>query len=188
MFEIHLTSSTDNIAQFKEHCNQIGLKPLLIELYGKYDTYQQVMTSSSYKHSKIDDELAEAISKLTNLGYKISRVKVEVNPNGYTGEKKIIYLESHLRVIVNKTNESLLDRICKENDFHKSKNAFKTIDNENYYMMAKLRDYQIDLDNFNSKINKFKAILTENNLIFDKIEIEGCVIDSNTDLDNKWLK
>jgi hypothetical protein len=54
-------------------------------------------------------------------------------------------------------------------------------------MMATLRDYQIDLDTFNSKIDKFKKILTENNLSFDKVEIEGCVIDSNVDLDNKWL-
>jgi len=187
MFEIHLTTNTDNIDKFKEDCRQIGLKPLLIELYGKYDTYQQVMTSSSYRHSKIDEELTQTISNLSGFGYKINRVKVEVNPNNYEGDRKITYLESHLRVKVNKTTEGLLNTICSENDFHKSNNAFKVIDGENYYMMATLRDYQIDLDTFNSKIDKFKKILTENNLSFDKIEIEGCVIDTNVDLDSKWL-
>ena len=179
MFEIHLTTNTDSIIKFKEDCKQIGLKPLLIELYGKNDTYQQVMTSSSYKHLKVDEELTKSISNLTKLGYTICRVKVEVNPNNYSGDKSIIYLESHIRVIVNKETEKTLDILCKENDFHKSKNAFKIIDGETYYMMATIRDYKIDITQFNLRVDKFKNILIDNNLSYDKIEIEGCIIDSN---------
>ena len=30
--------------------------------------------------------------------------------------------------------------------------------------------------------------LTENDFIFDKVEIEACIIDTNDKLDNQWLK
>ena len=56
-----------------------------------------------------------------------------------------------------------------------------------YYMMATLRDKENSLAEFNSKIEKFKTVLFNNTLTFDKIEIEGCVLDTNEDLDTNWL-
>ena len=134
MFEIHLTTTTDNIDKFKKDCRSIGVKPLLIELYGKYDTYQQVMTSSVYKHDNIDIEVDCIVKEFKLKGYKIKRIKVEINPNNYNGDKGIKYLESHLRIIVNQDSEKVLNSLCLENGFHKSKNAFKIIDDGNYYI------------------------------------------------------
>ena len=53
--------------------------------------------------------------------------------------------------------------------------------------MATYRTYDINLQNFEQIINDFKYELTMSSIVFDKVEVEACVIDTNDGLDNKWL-
>ncbi len=78
-------------------------------------------------------------------------------------------------------------KLCIENNFHKSKNVFKKIDNDTFYLMATYRTNVIDLIRFDKIISNFKNVLNNNSFEFDKVEVEACIIDTNESLDYKWL-
>ena len=44
-----------------------------------------------------------------------------------------------------------------------------------------------NIDLFLKKINDFKKYLIDKNILFDKVEIEECILDTNENLDNKWI-
>lgn len=187
MFEIHATVIKDNVDKFKRDCSDLGCKPLLIELQNKKDSYQQLMTSQSFKHSNWDEELKIIKDKLEDKGYSIIRLKVEINPYAYSNVP-IKYYETHFRIKVSNNTETLLEKISEKMKFHKSKNVFKKIDNDFYYQMATYRTYDLNIKKFENIISSFKNELINNNFEFDKVEVEACIIDTNDTIDKKWLE
>lgn len=189
MFEVHITVNTNNINQFKTDCDSIGVKPIVIDLQdnNQNSIMIDVMTSSKHSCSNYDLISSHIKNKLIKLGYDIKRVKVEVNPFYYNIENVSgdIYYESHVRIITNNDNIIKLREICNLNDYHLSKNIFKKIDGENYYIMSTIRAYNIDLETFNNKIKKFLNEISD--FKYDKIEIECCVYDTNINHDSKWI-
>ena len=187
MFEIHVTVLSNEVEQFKKDCAEFGCKPLLIELQHNSGSYQQLMTSQNFKHKEWDIEIQNIKEKLETKKYLIKRIKVEINPYAYNNVP-IKYYETHFRIKSNNQNESLLDDITRNFGFHKSKNVFKNIDNIFYYQMATYRTYDLDIKKFENIIETFKEKLKENSLVFDKVEVESCIIDTNDSLDKKWLE
>ena len=190
MFEIHLTVETNNIEKFKIDCLENNVKPIVIELQDNQQNaiMQDVMTSSKYKCTNIELQKNIIYNKFKNLGYNIKRIKVEVDP--FHHNKDIIsgeseYYESHIRIVGNDKNIELVKSVCKQNGLHLSKNIFKKIDGENYYIMATLREYNTDLSSFVNRIESFKYQISS--LKYDKIEIECCVYDSNNKHDDIWI-
>jgi hypothetical protein len=190
MFEIHITVNTQNIDKFKTDCNSIGVKPIVIDLQDNNENsiMMDVMTSSKHRCPNYKLISSYLKNKLINLNYDIKRVKVEVNPFYYniknvTGE---LYYESHVRVIANNYNKDNLKVICKNNGYHLSKNVFKKIDDDNFYIMSTIRCYNTDLETFKNKIDNFISEI--NGFNYDKIEIECCIYDTNINHDSDWLK
>ena len=187
MFEIHATVESSDVEIFKSDCHEIGCKPLLIELENKHSRYEQLMTSQSFRHSDWDSELDKIKSALIIKGYKIQRLKVEINPYAYSNIP-IKYFETHFRIKTNKSQEENLEKLTSSLGFHKSKNIFKKIDEHFYYQMATYRTFDLDISNFEDVISNFKSNLTKNNFSFDKVEVEACIIDTNDTIDALWLK
>ena len=185
MFEIHVTIKSNEIEQFKTDCIKYGCKPLLIELQTNSLNYQQLMTSQKFNHKNWDVEI-ENTKNFFSTKYPIQRIKVEVNPYAYQNIA-IKYYETHFRLLVNTTNKYKVDMLIQQHKFHKSKNIFKQLNNTEAYQMATYRTYDINLQNFEQIINDFKYELTMSSIVFDKVEVEACVIDTNDGLDNKWL-
>ena len=187
MFEIHVTVESNNVDNFIADCKEFGCKPILIELesYNKF-SYNQLMTSQSFKRKNYFNEIDRIKKFLVNKGYSISRIKVEVHPNFYN-QDIFKYLETHFRVKLNIKNVEQFGKLCIENNFHKSKNVFKKIDNDTFYLMATYRTNVIDLIRFDKIISNFKNVLNNNSFEFDKVEVEACIIDTNESLDYKWL-
>jgi hypothetical protein len=183
-FEIHATVENSNVEKFKADCVKIGCKPLLIELQNKDYVGNQLMTSQKFKFGNWEEELKNIKEKLTNLNYKILRLKVEKYPEN---RDKALYLESHVRVKVTKDTEELLDQISESKGFHKSRNVFKKINDTEYYVMSTYRTKNLDLNSFWMKLFFFKEELTRNGFNYDKVETESCIFDSNENLDKSWL-
>lgn len=189
MFEIHLTVETTDIEKFKKDCFDNNVKPIVIALQDNNDKLLMldVMTSSKHIHSDYISESQKIKNTFENIGYISKRIKVEVNPYHYNIDKVSgdDYFESHFRILANSAIYTELKAICLNNNYHLSKNIFKKLDGDNFYIMSTIRLYNSSLKEFESKIEKFKKDL--HNFQYDKIEVECCVLDTNVKHDSIWI-
>lgn len=185
MFKLHVTVSSDNVEQFKIDCMEFGCKPLLIELQKDSTSYQQLMTSQKFNHKHWEFEIMKA-KEFIGSKYPIQRIKVEINPYEY-GSVGIKYYETHFRIKALSSTIDKLSELVKTNEFHKSKNIFKRISDDEFYQMATYRTYDLSLSKFELVISNFKQTLIDNGFEFDKVEVKACVIDTNDSLDINWL-
>lgn len=189
MYEVHITVETNDIEKFKADCEELGVKPIVIELQHSKGAYQQVMTSSKYtgdNHESIVKLLRASLH--LGFGYDIVRMKVEYHPDFVPDKTKILYYESHLRVLIkNEEEELILDQCCKKCSFHKSRNVFKKLENGDKYIMATFRIRDVPKREFYNLLSPFSYLLNLSNIKCDKVEVEACVLDTNEELDKEWL-
>jgi hypothetical protein len=191
IYELHITIDNDIrfIEKFKKDCLTLNVKPLVIDTETSSCNIQ-VMTSSCYNNNDYIQEVINLSNSLKSFGYDIKRCKVEIKPNIEKVNDNFIYFESHLRLKLDKNVEEckllILKDFCKVMNFHYSKNLFKSDIDYNYQMIT----YRIDkpcYTSFIEHINIMKDFLTDKNIIFDKIEIEECILDTNINIDKNWL-
>ena len=184
MFEIHATVESNELESFKKDCVEFGCKPILIELVNQDYKDNQLMTSQKFSHNNWELEVDNIKEKLISKNYNILRIKVEELPVPGNDYK---YLETHVRVKANEASEFYLDNIAKKHHFHKSRNVFKKIDDNNFYIMCTYRTKNSCLQKFKHAISLFTKEISDNGFEYDKLEIEGCVMDTNEILDKSWL-
>lgn len=162
----------------------MDVKPILIALGNQ----TQLMTSSKHRYSgDMRDILVPMYTKLQfDMGYRVMRMKVEKRPE-FIKDVNFKYYETHLRLALPKEYDyTNLKKLCQEREFHLSKNLFKIDDRHNYQMITN-RTKTGDLSQFNELINQMCDDLRKLNIIFDKIEVEECIFDTNESLDSEWL-
>jgi hypothetical protein len=183
-FEIHVTVITSDIEKFKRDCNDLNVKPIVIETP---DSSTQVMTSATYKDNDYPATLQNLTTSLKSLGYNIIRAKVEKQPED-NQDPRFIYYESHIRLKLPKDyDKSFIKDLCQAKSFHMSRNLFKKDLNWDYQMIT-FRTYDMPLNGFKMVIDDMAQTLDGLGINFDKIEIEECIYDSNTHVDDAWLK
>lgn len=96
-YEIHVTVNTDDVATFKTDCQEIGVKPILIETEKAGCYNKQVMTSSKHSGENCLETLSNITSLLYDKGYNVLREKVEIYPDEIK-HPNFLYYESHLRL------------------------------------------------------------------------------------------
>lgn len=187
-YEIHIT--VENNGLFEEDCKRIGVKPIIIETENKdVRKDKQVMTSS--KHSGFGAEwysmAAIKTLGLMEMGYKIVRVKVEIQPDPQININHVYY-ESHIRLRLPKHFGKIekLKEFCLSAGWHWSKNLFKKSEQFDYQMMT-FRYHSKNLDEFSNRISRMKDKLTEDGVDYDKVEIEECILDTFEQRDKEWL-
>jgi len=180
MYEFHVTVKNNNVEKFKKHCEKLKIKPIIIDTY----VGEQVMTSSISKNINDIDNIVTSIKK---YNYEILRIKVEKQPLD-TIDTEHIYYESHIRLkLPLNFPEDVLKPLCLKYKLHKSRNIFK-VDEKFKYRMLTYRDYGKDLLNFKNHIDIVKNNLNVMGILYDKIEVEECIFDSNINIDNKWIR
>lgn len=184
--EMHITVKEGDITLFKDHCKFLGIKPILIETERGNNFGEQLMTSSKCDRGDFMSQFFDIFDNFVKKGYEIIRLKIEKYPSEIKDDD-FIYYESHLRLKLEKGfNRSILIKLCKENNFHLSKNIFKRGEEFDYQMIT-YRDHDIELVPFKEKINQMVKILDSFDIVHDKIEIEECIYDSNISIDHSWL-
>jgi hypothetical protein len=185
-YEIHVTVSSSDIDLFVHDCKSISVKPIIIETEKDNVFNNQVMTSSKHSDDNCLETLDQISSSLKSKGYSIIRKKIEIRPLEVKNDHHIYY-ESHFRLKLDKQFDyTELRKVCKELNFHLSKNLFKKSLEFNYQMIT-YRDYNTTFFDFNNRINEMKGRLSDLNINFDKVEIEECIFDSNINVDSNWL-
>jgi hypothetical protein len=81
-YEIHITVEGD-VSSFKEDCQAIGVKPILIETERKNAFSNQLMTSSKYNrdyHSDLCDfklKIDRVVNELNRLNIAYDKIEIE---------------------------------------------------------------------------------------------------------------
>lgn len=193
--------------KFKDDCFKIGVKPIIIDLeINDGSIIKDVMTSSKhFGDNRSAYEESERISnKLFNFGYKVIRKKIETVP--WHSAAPIIdgpipndcYFESHIGVVITpdekkelnsfvsnlNIEENVLGGVVKlsQNFFKKSKDGSKFIN------MITYRNNVCGYKTFKNEIELIKELLTLNGFIYEKVEIEYAIYDTNTTHDDVWIK
>ena len=156
-FEIHITvdMSDDifNIDTFKKMCDEIEVKPIVIELeINKDSCMKDIMTSSKHygtmKSSKIESERIS--NYLSDNGFKVLRKKIETVPWHYLAPKDEVeniphnlYFESHIGVPILPTEKDKLNKVVDKIN----SNQFNGISKLSRNFLKKSKDGKLKYDN-----------------------------------------
>lgn len=79
-----------------------------------------------------------------------------------------------------------MEELCLVNHFHLSKNLFKR-DEEFDYQMITFRTDHMDIYKFITHILEMETKLKNLSILYDKVEVEECIYDSNAAVDKDWI-
>lgn len=135
-FEIHITVNVVDewdgkatlfgfeIEHFRNSCEEIGVKPIVLDLEMKEGSIKDVMTSSKHfgDNRSAYEEANRITNKLTSFGYKVVRKKIETvpwhpaAPTFNTGEPipNGCYFESHIGIVITPDEKPYLEGFVEE--------------------------------------------------------------------------
>jgi NTP pyrophosphatase (non-canonical NTP hydrolase) len=198
-FEIHVTVQsfieTDEI--FREVCDIIGVKPIILELENKGENVMHdVMTSSHFfgTNTGAYHESLRIESILEKNGFKVVRKKIETvpwHPAAPVGEApmpKDCYFEAHIGCIITEEQKPRLQELAEINNAHLSRNFFKKLDNGMFVNMMTLRWYDGNYEKVKHDVQRTKLHLTRNGMEYEKVIVEFCLYDTKISHDFLWLE
>ncbi|HXP53190.1 MAG TPA: hypothetical protein VN922_24820 [Bacteroidia bacterium] len=200
-YELHLTVNYGSSEHFKELCEVLGVKPLLIEMQLKNGgTAEDLMCSfkqeTTYEH--IINKTKSLAKSFRHLGYKVIRTKIETAPwhpvspqKEFDDSHKDMYFEAHIGVILPKGISSLswehkiLDKWGKLLNVHKSTNVFKE-ETDHVIQMFTIRDHKSRVS-FDRTLAAYQAVLSVAGFKTERVISEFAIYDSNISHDAEWI-
>ena len=197
-YEIHITVKLKkSLDDFKEFCQKIDVKPILIELEGEPE---QVMISAIRKFGDTRVSMVlesnDVVMKFREAGYKVLREKIELSPwhvltPSSQNSQKVEYgkyFEGHLKINLKSDEEhAVLKNACSFYNLHLSKNAFKK-DSGSFTYMATGRSKDENIEAFKERMAGSMEALKARGYDVQKSIIEYTWYDSNIYLDGNWAK
>jgi NTP pyrophosphatase (non-canonical NTP hydrolase) len=203
-YEIHITVNTEDgidIQQYKEDCDEIGVKPIVLALQDQsaVKVMNDVMTSSKFvgNNGEAFKEMTSISDALANKGYTVIRNKIEASywhpkaPFKQAGDTKMpegCYFECHFNVECTDEKLSVLSEIAKARKCHLSQNVFKVKEDGVFTIMMTYRSYTQMFEDFDEHLNSIKYDLNMFGFPLEKEIVEFCVYDSKITHDAKWLE
>jgi hypothetical protein len=197
-YEIHVTVRTTEVQRFIDMCDEIGVKPIVLDLQKKdgSGSIQDVMTSSKLTGDDADawNKMKDVVWYLSAKGFEVVREKIETVP---WHPKAVVYdpdtdkdgyFEAHIPIIVASEDEkTFLSGVCQSQGLHLSRNPFKTFDNGTYVQFITLRR-KIQADKFKQLVSTVVLGFLRNGIsISGSPEVEYALYDSNVNHDAAWI-
>jgi NTP pyrophosphatase (non-canonical NTP hydrolase) len=198
-FEIHVTvqAFAETEDMFREVCDMIGVKPIILELENKgQNVMHDVMTSSHFfgTNTGAYHECLRIESILERNGFNVVRKKIETvpwHPAAPVGEAdmpKDCYFEAHIGCVITEEQKPRLQELAEINNAHLSRNYFKKLDNGMFVNMMTLRWYDCNYEKVKHDVQRTKLHLTRNGMEYEKVIVEFCLYDTKVNHDFKWLE
>jgi NTP pyrophosphatase (non-canonical NTP hydrolase) len=201
-YEIHITVDFVNlelekeIGRFKNACEHLGVKPIVLDLENGEDTIKDIMTSSHFfgNNGGVIMEVQRIKDHLEKIGFKIIRSKIETVPwhpaaPQQGGEKMPgdCYFEAHIGCIITPEDKPGLVEIAKQQGAHISKNFFKKMEDGRYVNMITLRNYETFNSAFDAQVENLKRKLDQGGIYYEKVITEFAIYDTKVSHDFLWL-
>lgn len=200
-FEIHVTiKDPKNIEQFKQDCQLIGVKPIVLDLQNNNSetVMMDVMTSSVFygDNPGAYNKAWEITYFLKEKGYNVVRQKIETLPwhpaapsakHANPVMPKNCYFESHVQIVTTQDRRKDLEDIATKNNSHLSRNFFKKISDNQYIIMITLRKREGTYEDFLLELENLKNDLAEKGFEYKKLEVEFSIYDTNLSHDYNWI-
>jgi len=193
----NLSDDELKIEYFKRICENIGVKPIVLDLENNGETVMKdVMTSSHYIGNNTSTflECNRVSSMLENAGLTVVRRKIETVPwhpaaPAEEGDKmpEDCYFEAHVGCTIFDHEEAKLSRVIKDLDVHVSRNFFKKNEDGRLVKMVTMRKYDGLYDDFTYELERLRGRLSANNIDFEKVITEFSIYDTKVSHDYKWL-
>jgi NTP pyrophosphatase (non-canonical NTP hydrolase) len=185
------------ILWFKDVCERIGVKPIIINLEnGGESVMKDVMTSSHTigDNSSSYIECSRISNELEKNGFTVVRKKIETVPWHPAAPSEVgdlmpkdCYFEAHVGCTIFEHEEAKLSRVVDDLDVHMSKNFFKKKDDGRLVKMITMRKYDGLYDDFIVELDKLKSRLSANNIEFEKVITEFSIYDTMINHDFIWI-
>jgi NTP pyrophosphatase (non-canonical NTP hydrolase) len=197
-YEIHVTVKIPGTIEiFKDVCESIGVKPIVLDLAIAEGKLLDVMTSSVHYGDNRSAylEMKRISTALIQNGFIIEREKVETvpwHPAAPTGDGKMpegSYFEAHINCLVNEDSDRTLKSIIKAftPTVHLSKNYFKQLEDGRFVRMITLRLNNCNYECFENHLNDLKNIL-KGNIEYTKVITEFAIYDTKISHDDNWIQ
>jgi NTP pyrophosphatase (non-canonical NTP hydrolase) len=212
-YEIHITVENDlkRYAEFKELCEKIGVKPIVLDLEMNDGVLKDIMTSSKHfgDNKSAYLESKRILNELFLAEFKVKRNKIETvpwhpaAPTEKTGAPipNGCYFESHIGVIIEESQkEELLELVeglnkrCTLAGTNQlggiaklSRNFFKKMKDGVFVNMLTYRDNMTNYKQFEYDVEVIKSCLEKEFFEFQKVEVEYSIYDTNVAHDKSWL-
>jgi NTP pyrophosphatase (non-canonical NTP hydrolase) len=209
-FEIHVTVSANNMKEklgrevsfsvdyFKEICQEIGVKPIVLDLENSGESVMQdVMTSSKVvgDNSSAIAECKRISKELKEAGFEVIREKIETVPfHPYAPQKEGeempggCYFEAHIGCIISPEQKDTLQDVANMYGAHLSRNFFKKLDEGKFINMITLRSYDYIYSDFESEVTGLKGDLKTFDIEYEKVITEFAIYDTKVSHDFLWTK
>jgi len=186
------------LSLFKQTCKELEVKPIILDLEhdGKF-VMKDAMTSSKHIGNNASSlQECDRISRgLINAGFIVVRSKIETvpwHPAAPSEDGDVMpndcYFEAHVGCIISPEEKGDLTYIAKNCNAHLSRNFFKKLEDGKFVNMVTLRKYEGTYDEFIWDLDRMKDVLTENDIIFDKVITEFAIYDTKVSHDFLWLE
>ena len=203
-YEIHVTVRTNDVERFQDVCNELGVKPIILDLQKKSgDVLCEVMTSS--KISTHDKTVVEAKAEmvricflLTKSGFDVIRSKIEtvpwhpLAPSEHNGQSHFegSHFETHFGVVINYSEDvDNLKKIAEQFNLHWSKNILKRRPDGSYIQMVTYRSYDKVSEDFTLLVDQILKTMYSKHLTLEKLpKIEFAIYDTNHEHDLNWIE
>ena len=203
-YEIHVTVRTNDVERFQDVCNELGVKPIILDLQKKSgDVLCEVMTSS--KISTHDKTVVEAKAEmvricvlLTKSGFDVIRSKIEtvpwhpLAPSEHNGQSHFegSHFETHFGVVINYSEDvDNLKKIAEQFKLHWSKNILKRRPDGSYIQMVTYRSYDKVSEDFSLLVDQILKTMYSKHLTLEKLpKIEFAIYDTNHEHDLNWIE
>ncbi len=196
MFEVHITiSATGDIDTFASDCREIGVKPIILDLYASQETILDVMTSSHFKGTTLQASIYSRglVSALEEKGYTVLREKIETVPwhpaskRAHNNPSASRYFEAHLAFACD-SFEDVLKPFMDRHRIKLSRNKMKK--HETAVMMGTYRRSSLETD-----VTGFERALAQILLEADSLDLklmeppvtEFALFDTNNLHDQSWM-
>lgn len=184
--EIHLTTNLSS--ELQEELSKINnLKIITIELLSK-DQYKVIDTHTMItKLVQVETykELLVILNDLTNLiinkGITILRTKIEVCPDSLVNvPTPPLYVETHVEV-----GRFISSKIISQNKFLTEYLLSRNLSKRSKVSLT-YRDYDVNLGH-HKILNDWSTLQNKYSDFSNSLEIEFCIMDTNLQLDTKWV-
>jgi NTP pyrophosphatase (non-canonical NTP hydrolase) len=189
----------DIVDIFCDDCENIGVKPILLDLHLKDGAvFKDLMTSSTFMGDNRGayQEMKRISDELARVGWKVVREKIETIPWHPAAPSKKheqptmppnCYFECHFNVITPVERLEELDKLAKRLHFHKSRNIFKKITDDIVTTMVTHRRYASPYENVRHDIDSFKKMFEDSGFEIEKEIVEFSIYDSKVSHDAAWI-